>query len=390
MIFLGCLFDRMQEKELQSLSKVGISNAVNTFQWALINGLNQHMDIPVSIYNVLPVGVFPNQYKKLILPTKHWSYKGSKNIEIGCVNLPFIKQYMRFSMIKRLLKQTTDKQILIYSTYLPFLKAIQKLDSNYHITLVVTDLPEFYDLGKTFILQKWFRNWNNLKIAESLKRVDAFVLLTEKMKEPLHVKNRPYVVVEGIYSADINLPPHPSSVKKIILYTGTLHYRFGISTLLKAFSQIDDPSYELWICGAGEAESEIRICTLKDARIRFYGYVSKEEALHLQQQATVLVNPRTNEGEYTKYSFPSKTIEYMTSGVPILMYKLDGIPSDYDPYLFYVEDNSTETLCSRLQDICEMPEKERKQFGTAAHDFVMREKNCGMQAKKIISMMEML
>ena len=38
------------------------------------------------------------------------------------------------------------------------------------------------------------------------------------------------------------------------------------------------------------------------------------------------VNPRQNNEEFTKYSFPSKTMEYLASGVPVVAYKLDGIP----------------------------------------------------------------
>lgn len=37
----------------------------------------------------------------------------------------------------------SDKEILIYSTYLPFLRAIRKLKSDVKITLIVTDLPDF-------------------------------------------------------------------------------------------------------------------------------------------------------------------------------------------------------------------------------------------------------
>src|SRR5450756_1381411 len=185
MIFLGCLFDRKQEKELLSMTNLGMSNATNTFQWALIDGLNQHLVSPISIYNALPIGTYPRQFQKLILPTKNWSYHGSHNTELGCINLPFVKQYMRFCKAEQLLKQTKDKEIVVYSVYLPFLKAVQNLDSSYHVTLVVTDLPEFYDFGKTSLLRKWFRTRNNHKIVACLKRIDAFVLLSEQMKEPL-------------------------------------------------------------------------------------------------------------------------------------------------------------------------------------------------------------
>jgi len=52
MLLLGCLFDRKREKEILSLSRSGISNAANTFQWNLIDGINTQLDSPVNIVNV--------------------------------------------------------------------------------------------------------------------------------------------------------------------------------------------------------------------------------------------------------------------------------------------------------------------------------------------------
>ena len=110
----------------------------------------------------------------------------------------------------------------------------------------------------------------------------------------------------------------------------------------------------------------------------------KNEILKLQRQATVLINPRQNEGEYTKYSFPSKTIEYLASGTPLVAYKLDGIPDEYDEYLYYVENNSVEALKSKLVEVCEQTDEERREFGERASKFVLENKNPQKQAERII------
>ena len=56
------------------------------------------------------------------------------------------------------------------------------------------------------------------------------------------------------------------------------------------------------------------------------GCVTNDEIVRLQCEATLLVNPRPSDKEFCKYSFPSKTIEYMASGTPVLMTKLPGVP----------------------------------------------------------------
>lgn len=389
MIFLGCLFDRSKEKYYLSKSKNGLSNAVNTFQWNLIEGFNANSGEPIKIFNVLPVGIFPFQYKEFILKSNQWFYKDSQNFEIGCINIPFIKQYQRYRTCRKLLNNSEDKNIIIYSTYYPFLKAVYKLDKSYSVTLIVTDLPEFYDLGKTSFVKRFLRKRNNTKIYKCMERVDKFVLLTEQMKEPLRLNGRPYTVVEGICSNDISENvPNTAEKEKIILYTGTLHRKFGVANLLKAFAMIENSNYRLWLCGSGDAQDEIEKAAREDARIKFFGYVDKKTVKDLQNKATLLVNPRQNNDEFTKYSFPSKTMEYMLSGKPVLMYKLDGIPNEYDKYLYYFDGDEIEQITEKIIEICEKPDYELRKFGKKAQEFVSKEKNPYCQAKKIINLLE--
>lgn len=385
MIILGCLFDRNKEKEIFSLVKGSVSNAVNTFQWNMIDGLKEVLSEKMSIINVLPVGTYPKNCKKLFLPARKWSYGDSQNIEVGSINLPFFKQVIRAHRIKKLLKKSDDKNILIYSAYEPFLRACHKLDKSYNISLVVTDLPEYYDLQKVSSLRSKMRSLNNKYVYKYMKRVDSFVLLTEEMKYPLNVGSRPYTVVEGIASDACGEAVKPKKTdKKVILYTGTLNYQFGIKNLIDAFTSIDDENYELWICGGGEAETYIK--EQNNPRIKFFGYVRKSEVYEMQREATVLVNPRQNEGEYTKYSFPSKTMEYMASGLPVIMYKLSGIPDEYDKYLNYIPDNSVEAMKNKIVEICSLPLEERVDMGLRAREFVLSEKNASKQAQKIMTL----
>ena len=363
---------------------------MNGYQWNLIDGLNANLEKPVSIINVLPVGIWKKQYSDLVLEDRHWTYNGADCFEIGGVNLPLIKQHQRYRKTLRLLKQSQDKKILIYSPYLPFLKAIRKLDKSYHVTLVVTDLPEFYDLGKVSPLRRFLRKINNRSVYKCMERVNSFVLLTEQMKEPLRVGDRPYTIVEGICNPhlfdSIEAPDTPAK-EKIILYTGTLHEKFGIGNLLNAFAGIDNPDYRLWICGGGDMKEKIEQAAENDPRIRFFGYVPKNTICEMQLQATVLVNPRPNNEAYTKYSFPSKTMEYMLSGKPVIMYKLDGIPDEYDDYLCYVPDDSVSSLRETIVSVCDLSEEKRNHIGENARSFLIQKKNTRVQAKEILRML---
>lgn len=388
-VFLGLLYPYEREDEIRENMIVNISNAPNVFQWNLLHGIQKLVGSKLSVVNVLPVGIWKRQYRKFFLNDSEWKSKGVSGHEIGSINLPFLKQWHRSVKIKKYLKKAADgnTEIILYSAYMPFLKAVYKLPKNIKITAIITDLPDYYDLGQTSSIRKFLRSVQNRMIKRYLKRIDRFVVLTKQMCEPLEVGDRPWVCVEGICDAEQKVMSNEKNDKHIIFYSGTLHYQYGIKNLLDAFSLMENENIQLWICGGGEAKAEIESLVQKDNRVKFYGFCTQSEVAELRNQADILVNPRPNEGEYVKYSFPSKTMEYMASGKPVVMYKLDGIPDEYDSYLNYVNpfgDKSTQ-LAATLQEVIYKYDDALKK-AEEARAFVIKNKNAVSQAKKILDL----
>lgn len=387
-LFLGPLYPTDRENEINKNSAINSSNAPNVFQWNLISGLHEIVD-NLQVINVLPVGTWKNAYRKLILDDKSWTCGGVNGCEIGCINFPILKQWMRSQKTKKLLKETADvnTEIIIYSAYMPFLRAIYRLPKAIKVTAIITDLPEFYDLGNTSKLIKALRTYQNRLIYKYLNRIDRFVILTDQMHDALHIGDRPYVRIEGICDFEQQNVSADNIDKKAILYSGTLHYQYGIKNLLEAFESIESKDIELWICGSGEAEKEIEELAKKDKRIKFFGFCTKDEVAKIRAKAAILVNPRTNEGEYTKYSFPSKTMEYMASGKPVVMYKLDGIPDEYDEYLNYAPVSSPACLGLKkaIVDVIEDYDLSLVK-ARMARKFVVENKNYMAQAEKLLQL----
>lgn len=389
MIFIGPFYQPEMEKVLLKDIPMGrLSNAANQYQVDLLAGLVATVR-DLEIINVLPVGTWPKYYKHLILRDRRWQFDEKACFEVGGINLPVFKQWIRTRRILAVLKKRckVEKEVIIYSAYLPFLDAVQKLPADVKVTLVITDLPEYYDLGRTSFVKQILRKINNYFVYKKLARIDRYVLLTEKMRERLPVGDKPYTIVEGIWNQKNVRQSEESaaSAKKAVFYAGTLHRQFGIMTLLEAFGRLEN-EVELWICGSGDCEEEIKAAAEKDKRIRFWGYVSSDEVEKLRNQATVLVNPRPNDGEYTKYSFPSKTMGYMASGKPVVMCKLDGIPDEYDQYLVYAKDSSVDALVEALNKVFAMSKMERERLGNGAKQFIAKSKNAVTQAQKIVDM----
>lgn len=390
-IFLGPLYPREQEKFVREHTRISVSSAANVFQWNLIEGLKCWIEDPLEIINALPVGTWPRAYGKAVLHDNDWISAGIIGNEVGCINLPFVKQHMRYRTARRLLEKKAEAgaEVIVYSAYMPFLKATSYLPPSVKVTAIITDLPEYYDLDQVSFVHKQLRKLQNKMIYRYLSRVDRFVLLTDQMAGPLQVGERPWMRMEGI--CQIQVPEEPLTVTNArgILYSGTLHYQYGIKNLLDAFEAMEDPLLELWICGGGEAEKEIIELSKRDSRVKFFGFCDQKVVADLRQRAAVLVNPRTNQGEYTKYSFPSKTMEYMASGKPVVMYKLDGVPDEYDPYLFYAEEdeNVVRSLKSALTQVLEHYDN-AQQRAEKAKRFVVQQKNATRQAQRILRFIE--
>ena len=394
-LFLGCIVPRELQEEVNA-NNIGVSQASATeFQYKIIYGLEKNMQYPVKICNLMPVSSFPKNYKKAFIKRRQFSHSnGADDVNVGFLNVRILKQFLlRWSYKKELMKtykgENFDK-IICYSAntvLISCMKRLKKKNTSIKTCLILPDMPEFNNLrqDKSLIYNIYIR-YLSKKFKKHLSFVDCFVLLTAASADYLEI-SKPFIVMEGIAQIKESKDLEYKEPKgKMILYTGSTNIQFGIKNLLEAFCKIETEDYLLVICGCGDYDEKIRMASESDKRIIFRGNISHDEVIELQKSATVLVNPRQNVGEYTKYSFPSKTMEYLSSGTPVVAYKLDGIPDEYDSYIHYVPDNTIETLRDVIVDVCEKDKQERETFGKRAQNFVIQNKNAAVQGKRILDL----
>jgi len=402
-LFLGSLFPKEREREILNDSITGIQNASNVLQQGLVSGLDANCSGQVHIINSLHIGSYPKHYKKAIVKTYRFAQTSSgDDINVGFINLKGIKHYSRYMALKPhvrkwALKKTGKKKAMIaYAASATFTKLLlfaKHLNPDIITCLVVADLPEYMSSSQgRSILFKLFVDSENRRIARDIKHIDRFVLVTEQMKDAMQI-SVPYTVVEGI-ATDVfeSVEDVVTDGIKTILYTGSLTEKYGIIDLVKAFEHLAGDNYRLIICGEGETEEYIRQACVSNPRIIFKGLMRRNEVLELQKSATILINPRPNNEGFTKYSFPSKIMEYMSSGTPVISYKLDGIPQEYFQYMFTIDDEKSgdgfeNAIYRKLMDVFAKPSEELSEMGKHARAFVLKEKNDVSQSKKIVSLL---
>lgn len=391
--FLSTLIPYGMEEKIAALSQNNMQDAANALQWHLYNGLCKNLNTEIMLLNILPVGSYPQYYKEPFVKQSLFSTPYyPQNVNIGFCNIKLIRKFLQPCKVYNALDNWChihkgNKVLFVYTITATFITAISKVKEKYpdlKVCAIVADLPDMVSLkANKGILQTMFEKRLSGLSYNNLDSIDAFVLLTRQMADYMRIR-QPFCVVEGISTFPEKSKDIQDTNQKIIVYTGTLHKKFGIMNLIEAFMAIEGSEYRLIICGIGDSEKEIEAASVLDRRIEYKGLLSRTEILKVQKTATVLVNPRQNNEEFTKYSFPSKNLEYLSSGKPLIAYKLDGIPDDYDDYIYYVPDNSIKTLQQTLVYVCTMNAAERSDKALKAQRFVWEEKNEIKQTKKII------
>lgn len=397
-IFIGGLYPKERINEIRKQGDNSLGIASNVLQWSLLTGLDK-LYPKIKVITVPYISTFPNKNKTFYFRKSIFSHNNdSKDICVGFLNLPLLRLISRYYNLRRALNKVIDKNeqvtIFIYGIHSPFLKAVTRLcEKNKLIKtcLIVTDIPQFNIIGKRNFFYMFLKKTDFKIINNSIDKLDSFVLLSKYMHEPLNVNSRPWTLVEGIYNLDddIKTTKYNDDLKRI-LYTGSLHERNGIMNLVSAFLKLDNVNYRLIICGEGDSKRKIEEIAKKDKRVIYKGLVNRNEVLELQKKCDLLVNPRTSDGEYTKYSFPSKTMEYLASGTPTLLYKLPGIPEEYYNYCYIIPESGKDSMYIKINEILKKSKEELNEFGMKARNFILKYKNPEVQCKNIAKMINQL
>lgn len=389
-IFLCGIFPSELYNELTDLKvNKNIQIAANALQWHLINALEKNLNKSIKLINVPFIGSFPRQYTKPAIKKFYFSHcENAIDVNVGFMNLPLWRHISimihRHRYVKKWIQENQKGYVITYALTLRNiyqLTYLKKKNPNIKTCMIVPDLPMYMRMNGTN-LYKALKKLETKLIKRKLKDVDGYILLTKQMND--FIATEKYCVIEGIATEGRPDPTYSDNKNKIIFYSGTLDKKYGIIELLQAFNGIKEDTYRLYICGKGDCEQYVLNSAKYDSRINYLGQISYAEVLQYQQMSTVLINPRKNENAFTKYSFPSKTLEYLSAGIPLIAYKLDGIPNEYDKYILYIENNSISAMRNKIVEVLEYSDEKRKEIGNRARNFVLKEKNELAQGKKIL------
>ena len=389
-LWIGCL---ESDEEFKIKAKKGYDLAsAQVSQKNLLYGIEDVSGIVCDSINGSVLPPYPVYEDRIIEPVE-WEHKqGAKDISVGYKNDKYINRVnCKKAMVRaadewcKTRYEGNDVIVFVYSMRsAPMATAchIKERIPQAKIYLIITDLPQFMDLGQSRIKAALKKiDWRSIKKMQ--QKFDGFILYAEKMAEYLTIPAEKWMLMEGSYDTSEQITAVKDK-KKAVMYSGKLDEQYGIKVLVDAFMSIQDSDIELWITGGGNAEAYIKECAKKDNRIKFYGFLpSRQDVLQKQAEASLLVNMRLPSELASGYCFPSKLFEYMATGTPVLSFDIAGIPREYLQYLLIVEKESTEALREKMQLALRLDKKELECLGNRASTFIKTKKTNRVQSGRI-------
>ncbi|MFM1997083.1 MAG: hypothetical protein RLZZ111_1470, partial [Planctomycetota bacterium] len=153
-----------------------------------------------------------------------------------------------------------------------------------------------------------------------------------------------------------DLPDRGDASAPSVLYTGTKGPWGGLDLLLDAWERVRHPTARLDICGPGRHD---RLAALvargpqggPAGRVTDHGVVGEARLRGLTERAAVLVNPRPPSFPGNRLNFPSKLLEYLGTGKPIVTTRTVSLAPEYDDVLVFAAGDSAAGLAAGIDRV---------------------------------------
>ncbi|MDE7159351.1 MAG: glycosyltransferase [Muribaculaceae bacterium] len=411
-LFIGGFVPREMMRTVveDTYGKVQFSN--HNFEMSLIRGLAAGEDVELRAISAPKVYSYPHNNRNRVIRAESYEDNGVSFSSIGYNNRTGINLITRtWQLMRGILRELSafgpgseEVKVVINTPALEYTVAARMArmftSRPLKMALVVPDVPEcLAEMNGGKSLKMRIVGLLNRLNRFFARRIGRMVYLTEAMNDYYNLPADRWIVMEGLIDeervkrvTEAAAPTAGEAEKEaggeVILYTGTLRRIFGVMDLVDMFERGGFDNCELRICGSGEAEEELRERAARNPAIKFLGSLSPEEALKEQSRATILVNPRNSAGNYTRYSFPSKTIEYLLTGRTVVANRLPGIPREYDAFIHYPASESADSWIECLREVMAMDPEARKRHDDEGRAFILARKTARAQASRILDLLK--
>lgn len=390
-ILVGFTVDDMQVDTISERSAV-LPVQTHNFARSLVRALNS-VSIRVRLLSTIPVPNYP-EYPFIVIRSGTTEQSGARGLTMGFVNLLVLKHVTRiYSSFTRGLRFTLRERpgvIMVHGVHTPFLifALVAGKLVGAKTCLIMTDPPGVVR-SVDGVVARALKRVDRLIVSILARRFDGIIALTRQLANDFAPLTE-CLVMEGFADTSLaEMSARPEASEFRIAYAGGLSEEYGVRNLVLAFKQIDKPDLRLDLYGRGPLVDWVERQSQADPRIRYHGAVAHGHLMYELRAARVLINPRPPGQSFLQYSFPSKLLEYMTLGVPVIATRIPGIPEEYFSYVETVDDGTVEALSSAITAVLE-DETSAVRRASRAQAFVLEKKSERAQGVRIFEFLARL
>jgi len=375
-LYLGFALPEHIEKNVQ---RVDILPHLATWKyaWSVISVLKSGFR-SVYIFSTAEVRNYP-AVKKIVFSSEKFIINDTAGIVIGFINLIGLKHVSRFVQvllrIPWFVKKNKIKNIIVHGTHTPFMliAILAKYIFGLRLVIILTDQhgKEVVSDGK---IGKVLRKIDTMLMRFLLNRFDAYICLSVMFVKRFNLF--PYLVLPGILSnkfkSSVLRNYNRPQLQKyfVIVYAGGVNRNNGVDLLISSLKYLKDKNILIKIYGGGDMVQDVIDMSENDNRLLYGGVLYDDEFVSALKNADLLVNPRPIHNEYAQTSFPSKLIEYMSTGVPVLTSRIVSIPKEIKDCFFYIDGDDSKSIAKSLRIIKNLSQDERLSVASRAAETV--------------------
>ena len=309
------------------------SEAANNFQHEILKHLDKNNDLDILTY--VSYKINNEEELKESFKKNRISYVIKSKNYIKTIKSYYIKV---LSIIKN---KNKDTLILYNLTYINLLIDIVCRIKGIKSVLILADFTDSCEY-KSFI-RKVLAKITKSRFNKFSHRVVLSSIMYKKLGDVNTLLLQGGINIDKYKGFEVT---YPKNNNINILYSGAIEEVTGIDIFLDAISKINNKNINFIISGRGSLVNKVKDAAKEDKRIIYIGFLEELEFLKTLRESHILINPRNMKLDQNNNNFPSKILEYLATGKPIISTKFAG----YEIFKEYIEfiDSEAESLANSI------------------------------------------
>lgn len=369
----------------------GFSAAGNLAQNGFVEALKTG-GILDRVWSFQPLAVWPRRKRIFSAGGCETLACGAKARLLPLINLPIVREFVRYMAVAFCLIVWSvgnikhKRVVVIYNIFYPaaiFMRLVTWLTG-------VKLVPIIYELGSIGGYKiDWFHKYISKGIVEKsgfwcIPRFDGRILISDAIARDF-APGRHYVRIDGGITNMVTdrlfaLTPSDSDEFRMMFAGGVNHWNH-IEAMLAFMKSNPDRRIRLWVAGAGNQVPLVLDAARSDARIVYLGSLNHNELFRRYAEADCLLNLRDMSDPALAYHFPSKLLEILAIGKPVITSSTNHAKEAYGHICKVID--RIEDLGSAVGELMDMPPEERCEYGRRAREWMLVNKTWNAQGATI-------